>query len=67
MISSSSSVQDELRNYLEEKDVKNLFVTMVEAILLEKPNAPVKFIAQFLKVIFIRTAERFIFTSFRLC
>ena len=50
MISSSTSVQDELRNYLEEKDVKNLFVTMVEAILLEKPNTPVKFIAQFLKV-----------------
>lgn len=49
MISSGISVQDELHAYLEEKDVKNLFVTVVEAILLEKPASPVKFIAEFLK------------------
>jgi len=45
-----NNVQEELRAYLEEKDVNNLFVTLVEAILIEKPSAPVKFIVEYLKV-----------------
>ena len=50
MVAPSSSVQEELHTYLEENDVQNLFVTLVEALLLEKPDAPVKFIVEYLKV-----------------
>lgn len=50
MVSSTANVQEELRAYLEEKEIKNLFVTLVEAMLIEKPSTPVKFIVEYLKV-----------------
>lgn len=47
--SSAKGFQDELQTYLEQNNIKNLFVTLVEAILLHKPDVPVKFIVEYLK------------------
>ena len=43
-------VQEELHQYLKEKELNTLFVSIVESILLEKPDEPIAFIVKFLKV-----------------
>lgn len=45
-----NETEDELGRYLEEKDIKSLFVSIVESLLLEKPDNPVCFMVQYLKV-----------------
>ena len=43
-------VKEELQNYLKEKDINALFVSIVESLLIDKPEDPVSFIFQFLIV-----------------
>lgn len=47
---STMSIQDELRTYLEENKMKSTIVALLEAILVEKPLNPVKFMVNYLKV-----------------
>lgn len=41
----------ELLQYLHEKDLNKIFVSIIEAILTKKPDNPFEFIVHFLKVI----------------
>ena len=50
-------VQEELKRYLEEKKLNSIFVAIVETLLLEKPNEPISFIVQYLKVCQQETIE----------
>jgi len=43
-------IRQELLEYLKEKDLNNLFVSIIEAILRCKPDNPFEFIVNFLKV-----------------
>ena len=42
-------VQEELQNYLTSKKVNALFISIIEVLLLEKPDNPIKFIIEYLK------------------
>ena len=46
----NGDVEAELAKYLEEKCVKALIESIVESLLLEKPDNPICFIVQYLKV-----------------
>jgi len=46
--SAEAAVQEELQEYLAQKGVNSLFVKIVEQLLIEKPEAPVSFIVQYL-------------------
>jgi hypothetical protein len=48
-----SDTEVELGRYLEEKEIKSLFVSIVESLLLEKPDDPICFMVQYLKVCMI--------------
>jgi hypothetical protein len=45
-----NDVKAELQNYLREKEINALFVSIVESLLLEKPEEPISFIFRFLAV-----------------
>ena len=47
---SVSVVKEELQEYLDSKKLNAIFVSMVEAMLVEKPDNPILFILQYLKV-----------------
>ncbi|KAL9187954.1 hypothetical protein ACHAXT_006332 [Thalassiosira profunda] len=47
-MSAESSTQEALHSYLEEKKLNALFVSIVEAILVEKPDSPIGFMVGFL-------------------
>ncbi len=49
-----NDVKAELQNYLREKEINALFVSIVESLLLEKPEEPISFIFRFLAVRTIR-------------
>ena len=42
-------VKDELEGYLQEKGISNLFIHVVETMLLYKPDNPIQFIVDHLK------------------
>lgn len=46
----SAEIQNELRDYLKQKNLNAIFVSIVEAILIDKPENPVGFMAQYLLV-----------------
>jgi len=48
----SAEIQEELRDYLKQKNLNAIFVSIVEAILIDKPENPVGFMAQYLLVRF---------------
>jgi cAMP-dependent protein kinase regulator len=41
-------VQAELQEYLSRKNINNLFIQIVEALLIEKPDNPIVFIIEYL-------------------
>ena len=43
-------VKEELQTYLKDKGINALFVSIVESLLVEKPDEPVSFVFQFLMV-----------------
>jgi cAMP-dependent protein kinase regulator len=43
-------VQEELKRYLDDKQLNTLFVAIVEKLLLDKPDEPISYIVQYLKV-----------------
>jgi hypothetical protein len=45
-----NDVKEELQRYLKEKEINALFVSIVEALLIEKPEEPIRFIFKFLLV-----------------
>ena len=45
-----TDVQAELQAYLKEKELNTLFVSLVEALLIEKPANPIGFIVEHLVV-----------------
>ena len=47
---SASVVKEELQEYLDSKKLNAIFVSMVEAMLVEKPDNPILFIVKYLKV-----------------
>jgi hypothetical protein len=47
-----NDIHAELLQYLEDKKLRQIFVSIVEAILLHKPDNPVEYIVNFLKVLF---------------
>jgi hypothetical protein len=47
-----NDIHAELLQYLEDKNLRQIFVSIVEAILLHKPDNPVEYIVNFLKVLF---------------
>ncbi|KAK1749254.1 putative cAMP-dependent protein kinase regulatory subunit [Skeletonema marinoi] len=47
-MSSKNGIKTELREYLDEKKLNSLFVTIVEAILTKKPQCPIDFMVNFL-------------------
>jgi len=46
----SSNVQAELQQYLKDKNLNTLFVSIVEALLIDKPDNPIAYIVTYLKV-----------------
>lgn len=56
-----NEVEDELRRYLDEKGIKTLLISIVESLLLEKPDNPVCFMVKYLKDTFPdETADLFL-------
>jgi len=59
MSSIESAVQMELQDYLSEKGVNSLFIKIVEQLLLSKPESPVSFMMEYLKVNFPEDTKGF--------
>ena len=45
----ASEVQAELQEYLNSKNINNLFIQLVELMLIEKPDNPIAFIIEYLQ------------------
>ncbi|CAM9389879.1 unnamed protein product [Ascophyllum nodosum] len=45
---STADVQEELKEYLNSKNINTLFIQIVERLLIEKPNNPIGFIVEYL-------------------
>ena len=45
----ASEVQAELQEYLNSKNINNLFLLLVEALLTEKPDNPISFVIEYLQ------------------
>jgi len=45
----ASEVQAELQEYLNSKNINNLFIQVVEHLLIEKPDNPIAFIIEYLQ------------------
>lgn len=41
-------MQAELQQYLNSKNINSLFIAIVESLLVEKPNAPIAFMIEYL-------------------
>ena len=50
MKNAKQDVKEELQKYLEDKDINALFVSIVESLLIEKPDDPIEFVFKFLLV-----------------
>ena len=49
MTPSHAQHQAELNDYLQSKNINQLFIQIVESLLIEKPDNPIGFIVQFLQ------------------
>eukprot|EP00957_Ditylum_brightwellii_P022800 1719720-Ditylum_brightwellii.AAC.1 len=47
-MNSQADVQAELQQYLKEKDLNSIFVSIVEALLTEKPDNPIGYMTKYL-------------------
>jgi cAMP-dependent protein kinase regulator len=45
----AADVQAELQDYLNKKNVNQLFIQIVENLLIEKPDNPIRFIIEYLE------------------
>jgi len=53
-----ADVKAELQQYLKEKDLNAIFVSIVEALLIDKPDNPIGFMTKYLLVRSGRTSFR---------
>ena len=50
MTTNSSTIKEELQEYLKGKKLNGIFVAMVEALLIEKPENPIRYMVNYLEV-----------------
>ncbi len=47
-MSSAEQVEMELKDYLRDKNINRVFISIVENLLLSKPDNPIKFMIEYL-------------------
>jgi cAMP-dependent protein kinase regulator len=47
-MSSAEQVEMELKDYLRDKNINRVFISIVEHLLLSKPDNPIKFMIEYL-------------------